>query len=71
MTPDQWERVRQVFDEALDHEPASRAEFLDGACRGDDELRAEVEQLLAEDEATGGFLNSAIAAVRLPRNGGW
>jgi eukaryotic-like serine/threonine-protein kinase len=50
MTPGRWARLKKLFDAALEHEPASRPAFLDTACQGDAELRADVEQLLAEDE---------------------
>ena len=40
--------ARDLFLEALEKPtPAERAAFLDGACRGDDALRAAVEELLA------------------------
>jgi serine/threonine protein kinase len=64
MTPEQWERVRQIFDEALEHEPASRTAFLDAVCEGDSELRAEVAQLLAEDDISGGLMDEPLLAVR-------
>jgi WD40 repeat protein/predicted Ser/Thr protein kinase len=69
---DGWrERVWSVFDRAVDLPPDERAGFLDGACAGDAELRAEVESLLAHDVATpgsepaGDFLKSPL--VRAPR----
>ena len=38
--------IEEIFDAALDLEPAERAAFLDQACAGDDELRREVEARL-------------------------
>src|SRR5690348_7201437 len=64
MTPARWERARQIFEKALEHQPASRPTILDTACQGDAELRAEVEQLLAEDEITGGFMNEPPLEVQ-------
>jgi serine/threonine protein kinase len=64
MTPDQWKRAKQLFEAALDLEPAKRHAFLDAACQGNAELRAEVEQLLAEDEIAGGFMDEPLVSVQ-------
>lgn len=45
MTPEQWNRVRDLFHRALDLPPNDRAAFLTSECP-DTELRAEVESLL-------------------------
>ncbi len=65
MTPDRWQRVQEVLAGASEVEAASRSAFLDEACRGDPELRKEVESLLSSLEAaSAGFLESpAIDAV--------
>ena len=47
VTPEMWQKVKEVVGEALEREPAKRAAFLDSACDGDANLRAEVESLLA------------------------
>ncbi len=51
-----WERVAALLDEALELPPPERADFLDRACAGAAELRAEVEALLAADERAASFL---------------
>jgi serine/threonine protein kinase/Tol biopolymer transport system component len=43
---ERWERVKRLVDEALALDSGQRARFLDEACVGDPELRAEVESLL-------------------------
>src|SRR3989454_1553918 len=59
-----WQRVTELFDEALEHAPEERAEFLKSACAGDDVLLREVESLLAQHDADTSFLESpAVAAV--------
>ena len=65
MTPDRWQRVQEVLAEAAEIPAASRSLFLDDACRGDPELRREVESLLSSlDSASVDFLESpAIDAV--------
>jgi len=59
VSPERWERVKQLFDEALDLEAAARAGFLAQACLSDEELRAVVERLLSEHEqASASFLRT-------------
>jgi hypothetical protein len=50
---DKWQRAKELFGSALDHEPAERSAFLTQACGGDDALRQEVEALLAAHEEAG------------------
>ncbi len=47
MTPGRWQRVKEVFAAASERDAQDVASFLDDACAGDAELRAEVESLLA------------------------
>lgn len=49
-------RAQQLFEEALEHPPAERAAFLDGACGSDTELRARVRALLDALAAADDFL---------------
>lgn len=64
-----WSRVRALFEDALDRSPDARASFLDDACKGDTDLRRDVEELLAADdaavrsEAGRGFLSESAAAI--------
>ena len=53
MTPERWEQVKHLFEGALEVKSGSRAAFLEAACQGDLELRAELERLLAENEIAG------------------
>jgi tetratricopeptide (TPR) repeat protein len=50
--PARWRRVREVFDEVVEHAPAERPARLAVACEGDAELRREVESLLAYDRSS-------------------
>jgi len=50
MNPDQWRKIRELFDAALDRPPDQRAEFLEFACGGDDDVRVRVEAMLAADQ---------------------
>jgi len=51
-----WTRVKELFYEALDHDPKERADWLDRACPGDPELRTQVQALLASHERGGDFM---------------
>jgi serine/threonine protein kinase len=51
LSQEEWRRVEEVYHEALEHRPESRASFVTAACGSDSSLRREVESLLAADEA--------------------
>jgi len=52
MTPEQWRQVCNIFAAVILRDPAEREAFLNKACAGKPDLRAEVERLLANDKAT-------------------
>lgn len=56
--PNRPVRERDVFLGALDKTPAERPAYLAAACGGDAGLRQRVEDLLAEQDAMGGFLEA-------------
>ncbi len=56
MTQEQWDRVFNLFHEALDKPPAERTAFLESACP-DREIRAEVGSLLANSSDADPFLS--------------
>src|SRR4051794_18343824 len=57
-------KVKEIFGEALEHSGAAREDFLERACGGDQDLRGEVEGLLAAlDEAGTGLSGAATAAL--------
>ena len=62
-TPEQWGKIKEIVGEALEHSPADRGPFLDHACSGDGELRAEVESLLAAHADAGGLSASPFVAT--------
>jgi serine/threonine-protein kinase len=57
MDPERWQAVREIFRGALERQAEARPRYLDGACDGDGELRAEVESLLDAHRDAGGFLD--------------
>jgi tRNA A-37 threonylcarbamoyl transferase component Bud32 len=50
MTPDRWRQIGQLFDAGVRLDPTERDAWLCTACAGDDDLRAEVGRLLAQDD---------------------
>jgi serine/threonine-protein kinase len=65
MTPKRWQRVKEIFQAALDKPAAERAQFVANACDGDAELRKQVESLLASSERDGSFIDSPAQLPRL------
>ncbi|HEV8254300.1 MAG TPA: serine/threonine-protein kinase [Vicinamibacteria bacterium] len=60
MEAERWQRVRLLFQQALEREPSRRAEFLAEACEADEALRSEVSSLLAAHEKAASFLATAV-----------
>src|SRR5262249_3517789 len=63
MKPDPWSRVEEVFHHALQVEESQRAALRKQSSAGDDELRGEVEALLAADKKAETFLESPALEV--------
>jgi serine/threonine-protein kinase len=51
MNSERWQKVKSILEGAIEVAPPSRAAYLDKACRGDENLRSEVESLLAFESA--------------------
>src|SRR5438552_18556070 len=58
MKPERWQKVKEIFQAALEHAPGERSAFLAEACGGDKSLRKEVESLIASHEKSGEFIDS-------------
>jgi serine/threonine protein kinase len=63
MKPEQWARVKDVFNAALEQEPGARRAYVAGATEGDDSVRAEVERLLAAERESADFMEHPAAAT--------
>ncbi|MGH9767780.1 MAG: serine/threonine-protein kinase [Blastocatellia bacterium] len=63
MDANRWKQIKEVYDRALDLRGEEREGFLAEACGGDDDLRREVESLLAAHEDAGSFLHSPAIEV--------
>src|SRR5215208_2971826 len=60
--PQRWQRVKEIFDGALERHSAEREAFLDRACDGDTDVREEVESLLRSYEVAGSFMEAPAVA---------
>ena len=56
-------RIEEIHFGVLNLTPADRVSYLTEACDGDDELRREVESLLAFEDKDASFLNSPPEAL--------
>src|SRR5205085_12277701 len=56
MEASRWQRIAELYDLVCDLPPAERAPFLENACRGDQELRGEIESLLSQNVSSHGPL---------------
>ncbi len=63
MTSKRGRLMDELFQAALEREPAERAAFLAEACAADDELRREVESLLASYDEDSGFMEEPLVGV--------
>jgi len=55
-----WQRVKELFEAACELGPGQRAAFLAQGCSDDEEVRQEVESLLAAHERNSGFMNQPV-----------
>src|SRR5579864_3910177 len=66
MTPERWQQIKIVLQQALELAPDQRSAFLDHSCSSDHSLRQEVETLLgSSDEARSSFLETSTLQVTL------
>ena len=46
MTPEHWQQVREILEEALERDPSARRRFIEQTCAGDPAVRRDVEALV-------------------------
>src|SRR5437660_255088 len=61
MTPERLGQIEELYHGVREREPNERAAFLAQACQGDEELRQELDQLLAQDSSSDNILDSPAA----------
>jgi eukaryotic-like serine/threonine-protein kinase len=71
MTPERYQQIGLLFNEALEQVPEQRSAWLHKTCGADDDLRLEVEKLLTSQGESGEFLSRPamqVAAEILAQN---
>ncbi len=63
MTPERLEQIEDLYHSALERDSAERVAFINDSCNGDEELRSEVESLLASHERAGDFIEAPVHEV--------
>ncbi len=66
MGAEQWDRVKALFNAAIDRAPSERAAFVVSAAGDDHALRESVESLLASHDEDDDFLETPAAALHMP-----
>src|SRR6266567_2346326 len=61
MTPQRWQQLKQIFQSALERNPAERSAFLNQACADDPLLRSQVESLIASHKQAGDSIEAMAA----------
>ena len=61
MDRERWKRIEALLDRVFDLPEEQRERYLDEACAGDAELRAEIAELIAEDRTSRGPLDDTEA----------
>src|SRR5262245_33272017 len=73
MSPERWRQIQDLFDKARACEPGKRAALLEDVCNGDEELRGEIEWMLAHQDEAKDFIRAPavdLAAMSLAADPG-
>src|SRR6266446_5829891 len=62
MKPERWGKIESIFHKALEAEDSRRAAVLEESCAGDEDLRREVESLLAHHSEAASFIETPAFA---------
>ena len=66
MTPERWQRLRELFASAAELDADARRKLIEEACASDEAMRVEAERLLAARDADTGFFDRPpLAAVEM------
>jgi tetratricopeptide (TPR) repeat protein/tRNA A-37 threonylcarbamoyl transferase component Bud32 len=60
MSPERWQQVKDVCNRIRECEPQQREARLLELCRGDEDLRREVEKMLAQANGSAGILDAPV-----------
>jgi serine/threonine protein kinase/tetratricopeptide (TPR) repeat protein len=61
--PERWRRLEELCHQAMELDEVNRAKFLDHSCGRDEELRREVQSLLAHEKAAEHFIELPAVEV--------
>src|SRR5215467_12172908 len=59
MDSERWHKINELFHAALETPAGERDLFLDDTCAGDNELREEIESLLASHKQAAAFIDGS------------
>jgi eukaryotic-like serine/threonine-protein kinase len=65
MKPERWGKVESIFHKALEVDESRRSAVIEDSCAGDEELRREVESLLAHHSDSASFIEQPAFADQL------
>ena len=66
MRPERWQQIEKLYHSALKQEVNRRTAFLKEACAGDEDLRHEVESLLAQQPQAESLVEASALGVMAP-----
>ncbi len=58
MSPERWQQIEEIFQNALDLSPSERKDYLATTTADDSELKSEVEKLLSQFEDASSFIET-------------
>src|SRR6185295_11837968 len=63
MNAERWQQITGIFEAALRQDAETRPALLAEVCKGDEELRREIEALLASHQRAQNFIEEPALAV--------
>jgi hypothetical protein len=71
MTPEMWQRLKPLFDAAIEKPAAERERFVDEVCGDDIELKKELTALLKANDEQTGYIDTPVVNLGewLPERG--
>jgi eukaryotic-like serine/threonine-protein kinase len=64
LTSNRWSEVRRIYEHAIELAESERMAFIEGQCKGNTDLRAEVESLLQARERAADFLDRPVVDLK-------
>jgi serine/threonine protein kinase len=63
MNPERWQKIRRICEDALERKAGAREAFLQKACAGDAQLRAEVDSFLSGGTGKDAFIETPAIEI--------